>query len=66
MTDQQPLSRRERRAHEREILHEAGGRHRQTGGRRDRGTRIRMAAFGGMVVAVLAVGGVLAFGDRRA
>jgi cytochrome c oxidase subunit II len=70
MTDhatQQPVARRERREQEREALHET------VVGRRDvrraeharsaRNDRLRKIAFGGIVVAVLAVGSYLAFGD---
>ncbi len=63
----QPSTRRERREQEREALHEA------VVSRRDarraerahaaRMNRLRRIAFGGIVVAVLAVGGYLAFGD---
>lgn len=66
MTDSQPASRRERRAAEREHLHEAAGRRGQRRGareRRARDARVRKLAFGATVLAVLVVGAALAFGD---
>jgi plastocyanin len=68
MTDQdQPVSRRDRRAAERAGLHAAAlarrdGR-RVERERRERDAKVRKVAFGGIVVGVLVVGGVLAFGD---
>ena len=65
--DQQPLPRRDRREQERETLHKAvverrGQRvaERQHAARMD---KLRKLAFGGIVVAVLAFGTYLAFGD---
>jgi cytochrome c oxidase subunit 2 len=52
MTDQNPVTRRERRQAR---LAE--------GARASRNDRLRKIGFGGIVVAVLAIGGVLAFGD---
>jgi plastocyanin len=70
MTDHsqtQPASRRERREQERDALHEAVVSRREARRaervRSARNDRLRKLAFGGVVVAVLAVGGYLAFGD---
>ena len=69
MTDQtqQPVSRRERREQEREALHSTVVARRDARrAERARAARLsvlRKLAFGGIVVAVLAVGGYLAFGD---
>jgi cytochrome c oxidase subunit II len=67
MTDTTPVPRRERRAQEREGVHEAAAVRRQTRvaerQRTARNDRLRKLAFGGIVVAVLVVGGYLAFGD---
>jgi plastocyanin len=70
MTDHsqtQPAPRRERREQEREALHEAVVSRREARraerARSARNDRLRKLAFGGIVVAVLAVGGYLAFGD---
>lgn len=67
VTDQEPIARRDRRAQEREHLqHDAAGRRQVRTAERMREARqvkLRRFAFGGIVVAVLAVGGVLAFGD---
>ncbi len=60
MTDlDQPVPRRERRAAERADAHARAANHRRSSS----SSRIRALAFGAIVVAVLAVGGVLAFGD---
>jgi len=67
MTDTTPVPRRERRAQEREGVHAAAAVQRQTRvaerQRTARNDRLRKLAFGGIVVAVLVVGGYLAFGD---
>lgn len=67
MTDTQPVTRRERRALEREDTHVATAARRSARHaareREVRAARLRKLAFGGVVVAVLAIGGVLAFGD---
>lgn len=67
MTDQEPLARRDRRAQERERLQQnaAGRRQVRTAERmrEARQAKLRRFAFGGIVVAVLGVGGALAFGD---
>ena len=67
MTDHEPITRRERRAAERDSGHDAASARRQARQdarlRANRDARIRKFAFGGIVVAVLAIGGLLAFGD---
>ncbi len=67
MTDQEPVLRRDRRALERDSAHSAAADRPQTRGaaraRQARQARLRKVGFGGIVVAVLAIGGVLAFGD---
>ena len=67
MTEHDPLPRRERRALERETAHDpASSRRRSRDGARlraERDARIRKVAFGGIAIAVLAIGAVLAFGD---
>jgi cytochrome c oxidase subunit 2 len=67
MTDTEPVARRERRAQERESIHEAAverrGARTAERQRAERQAKVRKLAFGGIVIAVLAVGGVLAFGD---
>lgn len=67
MTDTQPVTRRERRALERKDAHAAAparrSARRAAREREARAARLRKLAFGGVVVAVLAIGGVLAFGD---
>lgn len=67
MTDQEPVARRERRAQEHGDAHAAAIERRQARqsvrAREARAGRLRKIAFGGVVVAVLAVGGTLAFGD---
>lgn len=67
MNDETRASRRERRARERDALDSVGGARRlvrqQERGRQLRQARLRSLAFGGIVVGVLAVGAVLAFGD---
>ena len=69
MTDhaQQPASRRERREQERETLHSTvvarRDARRADRARAARLDKVRKIAFGGIVVAVLAVGSYLAFGD---
>ena len=67
MTDQEPVLRRDRRALERDSAHSAvADRHQtRTAARASqaRQARLRKVGFGGIVVAVLAVGGALAFGD---
>ncbi len=67
MTDTTPLPRRERRAAERDDPHAAATERRTTRSaarsRAARSEKIRKLAFGGIVAAVLAVGGYLAFGD---
>jgi cytochrome c oxidase subunit 2 len=67
MTDTTPVSRRERRAQERDGVHAAAAERRlarhAARGREAGSARLRKIAFGGIVVAVLAVGGALAFGD---
>ncbi len=68
MTDQEPVLRRDRRALERDSVHAAAADRRQarTAARRAREVRqatLRKVGFGGIVVGVLAIGGVLAFGD---
>lgn len=65
MTDQEAVTRRDRRAAERDAAH-AAERHRARTAERSRASRndrLRKVAFGGVVVAVLTVGGALAFGD---
>ena len=65
MTDQDPTMRRDRRAAERDAAH-AAARRQVRAAERARAThhdRLRKLAFGGIVVALLGVGGVLAFGD---
>ncbi len=67
MTDQEPLPRRERRALERDGVHQAAT-DRSTARAAERAKaaktdKIRKLAFGALVVAVLAVGGYMAFGD---
>jgi plastocyanin len=63
----QPLTRRERRLAGRERAHAAtlprGDARRAGRATAQPGARMRMLAFGGIVVAVLAIGGALAFGD---
>jgi plastocyanin len=67
MTEHEPISRRERRALERDSAHDAAGARRlsrqEARLRAQRTARLRTFAFGGIVVAVLAIGAVLAFGD---
>lgn len=67
MTDQEPVLRRDRRALERDSAHSAAADRRQARtaarARQARQARLRKVGFGGIVVAVLAVGGALAFGD---
>ncbi len=67
MTDQEPLPRRDRRAFERDASHQAAtDRRTAREAERTRAARtdkLRKLAFGGIVVAVLAVGTYLAFGD---
>lgn len=65
MTDQDPVTRRERRAQERDGVHAAERRQARIAerARAARNDRLRKVGFGGIVVAVLAIGGVLAFGD---
>jgi len=65
MTDQDPVTRRDRRAAERDAAHAAERRQYRTAerARASRNAWLRKIAFGGIVVAVLAVGGALAFGD---
>jgi len=65
MTDKEPVIRRDRRAAERDAAHTVERRHARTAERAGatRRDRLRKLAFGGVVVAILAVGGVLAFGD---
>jgi plastocyanin len=65
MTDQETVTRRDRRAAERDAAHAAERRQARNAerARASRNDRLRKLAFGGIVVAVLAVGGVLAFGD---
>jgi cytochrome c oxidase subunit II len=65
MTDQEPVLRRDRRAADRDAAHAAERRQARAAERvrATRNDRLRKLAFGGVVVAVLAVGGVLAFGD---
>lgn len=67
MTDTTPVSRRERRAQEREGVHAPAAERRLTRqaarAREARNAKLRKLAFGGIVVAVLVVGGYLAFGD---
>jgi plastocyanin len=67
MSDQESLPRRDRRALEREGVHQAATERRLSGAdvraRAARQARIRRIAFGAIVVAVLGVGSVLAFGD---
>ncbi len=65
--DQKPLPRRERREQEREAPHEGvlarRDAQRAERARATRNDRRRKLAFGGIVVAVLAIGSYLAFGD---
>jgi cytochrome c oxidase subunit II len=67
MTVQHATSRRERRAAERATAHAAATSRRETRravhAREARDATVRRLAFGGVAVAVLAIGGVLAFGD---
>ena len=66
MTDTTPVPRRERRAQEREGVAAAAVRRETRVAERQRtarNDRLRKLAFGGIVVAVLVVGGYLAFGD---
>jgi plastocyanin len=65
MTDQEPVLRHDRRAAERLAAHAAERRQARSAARAraERNDRLRRFAFGGIVVGVLAVGGVLAFGD---
>ena len=65
MTDQEPVTRRDRRAAERDTAHAPERRQARMAerARASRNDRLRKIAFGGIVVAVLAVGGALAFGD---
>jgi cytochrome c oxidase subunit II len=67
MTDTTPAPRRERRAIERDGVHAAAAERRQTRqterAKAARNDKLRKIAFGGIVVAVLAVGSYLAFGD---
>ena len=65
MTDHEAVTRRHRRAAERDAAHAAERRHVQIAGRArsSRNAKLRKLAFGGIVVAVLAVGSALAFGD---
>jgi len=65
MTDQEPVTRRDRRAAELDIVHATARRQARMAerARASRNDRLRKLAFGGIVVAVLAVGGALAFGD---
>jgi plastocyanin len=67
MQDSQPATRRDRRAIEREHLHDEGASNRQLRkaalAREARNATIRKAAFGVVTVAVLGIGGLLAFGD---
>ena len=67
MTDQEPVSRHDRRAAERTAASALAAERRATRqaarAREARVARVRKLAFGGVVLAVLAVGGVLAFGD---
>jgi len=67
MTDEERITRRERRAQERDGVHQAATdrrRAREAARARDaRDATIRKLAFAGVVVAVLAIGGFLAFGD---
>ena len=67
MTDEERVTRRDRRAQERGTIHEAAAERRQARAaarqHQVRQATIRKLAFGAIVVAVLAIGGVLAFGD---
>ena len=67
MTDQDPVARADRRAQERERIHRAGDERRRARRaqqrRLARQATVRKLAFGATVVAVLAIGSVLAFGD---
>lgn len=66
MTDHAARSRRERRAADRELDRAVTGRRVARARQREataRARRLRGIAFGGVVVGVLVVGGVLAFGD---
>jgi plastocyanin len=67
MTDQEPVSRHDRRAAERTAASALAAERRATRqaarAREARVARVRKLAFGGVVLAVLAVGGALAFGD---
>lgn len=66
-TNDEPQTRHERRAAERESLHAAANGRRATRQaarkRAERDATIRKVAFGSIVLVVLAIGGVLAFGD---
>lgn len=67
MTDTAPVPRRDRRATERDTTHLAALERRTARAaaraKEARDAKVRRIAFGGIVVAVLAIGGVLAFGD---
>jgi len=67
MHDPEPATRRDRRALEREQIHEAGESSRQIRkaalARDARSAAIRKASFGIVTVAVLGIGALLAFGD---
>ena len=65
MIDQEPVLRHDRRAAERDAAHAAERRQARMAerARATRNDRLRKLAFGGIVVALLGVGGVLAFGD---
>ncbi|HEY3336028.1 MAG TPA: cupredoxin domain-containing protein [Candidatus Limnocylindrales bacterium] len=67
MTDQEPVSRHDRRAAERAAASALAAERRTTRqaarAREARSARLRKLAFGGIVVALFGIGGVLAFGD---
>ena len=67
MTDTTPAPRHERRAAERDALHDVVAERRSARqadrARATRQERLRKFAFGGLAVTVLAIGGYLAFGD---
>jgi plastocyanin len=65
MTDHDPVTRHDRRAAERNAVHGAERRAARQAARSSeaRSGKFRKLAFGGIVIAVLVVGGVLAFGD---
>ncbi len=65
MTDQEPVAGRDRSARDRDAAHAAQRRGARTAerARAGRNDKLRKLAFGGIVVAVLAVGSYLAFGD---